>query len=421
MVRHHGGRPLFRILADLKNVKEDYSSNELTYQFTFIVPEGEGPLSLNLASMGKGQAWVNGQNIGRYHILRTWVNPGENLLVLHEVLGGNSSKIFVMRQNGYEMVYKIKTWMILYCPCKYSFELVSYHAKLTILLLSDTLFGFQEELRAPQESQQSDAVMESIVKKCNGSVMGKGLILKIRHLFVAYESRLGSKDREQVEQEQEVISKNTIQRKKSIGAKKNADPLIPALYGSNGCLLFFDEQGRTNGIFASAGSSSTLLNCLYPKDLMHQARKVRAESQCCELLILLTAIHLIDSHLCSDPGKYVSALLLTLSTMLHMELPHVNVLSKMDLIESYEKLAFNLDFYMDDKESVTNLVKLIDKTSGYIFHGIDASEVEFSKIAIAPTDWEYHRYPYITTCDFFYYDANVTLSWELPPAATYLN
>ncbi|XP_071730925.1 GPN-loop GTPase QQT1-like [Rutidosis leptorrhynchoides] len=154
------------------------------------------------------------------------------------------------------------------------------------------------------------------------------------------------------------------------------------------------------------------------------------------LELRLTVIHLVDAHLCSDPGKYVSALLLSLSTMLHMDLPHVNVLSKIDLIESYGKLAFNLDYYTDvddlsylqhhldqdprsskyrkltkelceviegyglvnfttlaiqDRESVTNLVKLIDKTNGYIFQGIDASAVEFSKIAIAPTDWDYYR------------------------------
>lgn len=36
------------------------------YKSTFIAPEGDGPLSLNLASMGKVQAWFNGQNIGRY-------------------------------------------------------------------------------------------------------------------------------------------------------------------------------------------------------------------------------------------------------------------------------------------------------------------------------------------------------------------
>lgn len=56
-------------------------------------------------------------------------------------------------------------------------------------------------------------------------------------------------------------------------------------------------------------------------------------------------MHLVDAHLCSDPAKYISALLLSLSTMLHLELPHVNLLSKIDLIEQYGKLHFNLDFY----------------------------------------------------------------------------
>ncbi|KAJ8636245.1 hypothetical protein MRB53_010512 [Persea americana] len=40
-------------------------------------------------------------------------------------------------------------------------------------------------------------------------------------------------------------------------------------------------------------------------------------------------------------------LVLDVSTMLHLELPHINVLSKIDLIKSYGKLAFNLDFYTD--------------------------------------------------------------------------
>ncbi|KAL6572522.1 GPN-loop GTPase qqt1 [Orobanche minor] len=153
-----------------------------------------------------------------------------------------------------------------------------------------------------------------------------------------------------------------------------------------------------------------------------------------KLNLRLTAVHLVDAHLCGDPGKYVSALLLSLSTMIHLELPHVNVLSKIDLIESYGKLAFNLDFYTDvldlsylqhhldqdpryakyrkltkelceviegynlvdfttldiqDRVSVGNLVKLIDKTNGYIFAGIDSSAVEFSKIAVAPVTWDY--------------------------------
>ncbi|PQQ10983.1 GPN-loop GTPase 2 [Prunus yedoensis var. nudiflora] len=151
---------------------------------------------------------------------------------------------------------------------------------------------------------------------------------------------------------------------------------------------------------------------------LHSSAKIVIMKLVKKLNLRLTAVHLVDAHLCSDPGKYVSALLLSLSTMLHMELPHINVLSKIDLIGSYGKLAFNLDFYTDvenlsylqysldqdprsakyreltkeicdvvedyslvnfatldiqDKESVGNLVKLIDKSNGYIFAGIEAS------------------------------------------------
>jgi hypothetical protein len=38
-------------------------------------------------------------------------------------------------------------------------------------------------------------------------------------------------------------------------------------------------------------------------------------------------------------------------------------------------------------------VKLVDKSNGYIFAGIEASAVEFSKIAVSPLDWDYYRYP----------------------------
>ncbi|XP_066494888.1 GPN-loop GTPase 2 [Tiliqua scincoides] len=70
----------------------------------------------------------------------------------------------------------------------------------------------------------------------------------------------------------------------------------------------------------------------------------------------LTAVHLVDSHYCTDPGKFISVLCTSLSTMLHVELPHVNILSKMDLIEQYGKLAFNLDYYTE----VLDLSYLVD-------------------------------------------------------------
>lgn len=72
----------------------------------------------------------------------------------------------------------------------------------------------------------------------------------------------------------------------------------------------------------------------------------------------LTAVHLVDAHLCSDPGKYVSALLLSLSTMLHLELPHVNVLSKIDLIESYGKLGKLFRLFLDAHLGIMHLLTL---------------------------------------------------------------
>lgn len=42
----------------------------------------------------------------------------------------------------------------------------------------------------------------------------------------------------------------------------------------------------------------------------------------------LCAVHLVDSHYCSDASKFISTLLLSLSTMIQVALPHVNVLSK---------------------------------------------------------------------------------------------
>ncbi|XP_056638137.1 GPN-loop GTPase 2 [Diorhabda sublineata] len=71
----------------------------------------------------------------------------------------------------------------------------------------------------------------------------------------------------------------------------------------------------------------------------------------------LCAVHLVDSHYCSDPPKFVSTLLLSLSTMLQIGLPHVNVLSKADLLKKNEsKLDFGLDFYTD----VLNLDYLLE-------------------------------------------------------------
>ncbi|KAF9445606.1 cytoplasmic protein [Macrolepiota fuliginosa MF-IS2] len=125
----------------------------------------------------------------------------------------------------------------------------------------------------------------------------------------------------------------------------------------------------------------------------------------------LAAVHLCDAHYITDATKYISVLLLSLRAMLHLELPHINVLSKIDLLKQYGDLDFNLDFYaevqdlsylenslssslppkfaalnmamislvedfnlvgfetlaVEDKNSMLNLTRAIDRATGYVF------------------------------------------------------
>ena len=92
-----------------------------------------------------------------------------------------------------------------------------------------------------------------------------------------------------------------------------------------------------------------LFDCPGQVELYTHHNSVRniAEQLCKRLELRLVCTHLVDSHYCSDGAKFVSVLLTSLSTMLQLGMPHVNVLSKMDLIEQYGRLAFNLDFFTD--------------------------------------------------------------------------
>jgi hypothetical protein len=39
-----------------------------------------------------------------------------------------------------------------------------------------------------------------------------------------------------------------------------------------------------------------------------------------------------------------------------------------------------------------DILKLIDKSNGYVFPGIEEDITEFNKIAAAPLNWDYYRY-----------------------------
>lgn len=71
----------------------------------------------------------------------------------------------------------------------------------------------------------------------------------------------------------------------------------------------------------------------------------------------ISVVHLVDAHHCTDSAKFISVVMLSLSSMVRLELPHINVLSKVDLMQQYGKLAFNLEFYTE----VLDLRYLLDR------------------------------------------------------------
>ncbi|CAG9464699.1 unnamed protein product [Pedinophyceae sp. YPF-701] len=77
----------------------------------------------------------------------------------------------------------------------------------------------------------------------------------------------------------------------------------------------------------------------------------------------LATVHLVDALLCADPSKYVSAILLSLSSMLHVELPHVNVLSKVDLLKTQQHAeGFDLEYFLEARD-LGHLISAMDSSA----------------------------------------------------------
>lgn len=123
---------------------------------------------------------------------------------------------------------------------------------------------------------------------------------------------------------------------------------------------------------------------------MHDALKeIIEEITGPEWNLRVCTVHLVDSHLCADPSKYIAALMLSLSSMLHLETPHVNVLSKVDLMDKYGDLDFNLEYYTD--------VMDLDYLAGRILDGGGGGgrqQHEAAASSSAPTGTNYMRKKY---------------------------
>ena len=61
---------------------------------------------------------------------------------------------------------------------------------------------------------------------------------------------------------------------------------------------------------------------------------------------MVCGVYVLDSQFMADPGKFISGCLACLSAMVQLEIPHVNVMTKMDLVR--KKRGFMERFYNPD-------------------------------------------------------------------------
>ncbi|KAK5279477.1 hypothetical protein LTR40_007731, partial [Exophiala xenobiotica] len=144
----------------------------------------------------------------------------------------------------------------------------------------------------------------------------------------------------------------------------------------------------------------------------------------------LVVVNLIDSYALTLPSLYISTLLLSLRSMLQLDMTHINVLTKIDNLSKYPPLPFNLDFYtevqdlsyllpsleeespmfgqekyaalneaivnlveefglvgyetlaVEDKKSMMSLLRTIDRAGGYAFGGAEGANDTVWQVAV---------------------------------------
>lgn len=91
-----------------------------------------------------------------------------------------------------------------------------------------------------------------------------------------------------------------------------------------------------------------------------------------ELNMRITVVELFDSHYIYDSSKFLSACCYSLMSMVNLNFPHINVLSKIDLIKEIKDLPFKIDFYLEchDFQRIGEDIKNKDGKFGEKWEGL---------------------------------------------------
>ncbi|KNZ45463.1 hypothetical protein VP01_808g7 [Puccinia sorghi] len=90
----------------------------------------------------------------------------------------------------------------------------------------------------------------------------------------------------------------------------------------------------------------------------------------------LAVVQLTDSTHIVDPIKYISIVLLNLKTMLHLGLPQVNVLTKIDLLKHFnEDFKLRMEFYTDVQD-LSYLLPMLENQISEKFRNLNKAIIE---------------------------------------------
>ncbi|KAJ5559094.1 hypothetical protein N7535_009041 [Penicillium sp. DV-2018c] len=141
--------------------------------------------------------------------------------------------------------------------------------------------------------------------------------------------------------------------------------------GPNGGVLYALEELETNfdwleNGLKELGDDYLLFDCPGQVELFtHHSSLRNIFFKLQKMGIRLIVIHLVDSYTLTLPSMYISALLLSLRAMLQLDLPHLNVLTKIDNLSNYAPLPFNLDFYTEVQDLSYLLPELENESSRF--------------------------------------------------------
>ena len=88
------------------------------------------------------------------------------------------------------------------------------------------------------------------------------------------------------------------------------------------------------------------------------------DALCYKDRIRLVALQLVDVQCCTDAGRFMAASIVALQAMIRLELPHINVLSKGDLVKTFDdNVKDNIDRFMHGMDEEDLSMDLDQETS----------------------------------------------------------